>query len=337
MKKTYQANINGQIFNIDDDAFELLNNYLEQLRLTFHGNESAEIVGDIESRICELLTERMKTGPAIVGITDVNYVIQTMGRPEDLGDESAQPDGGNSSEQRPFISFNLPGKKRLFRNMQNKVFGGVWGGLATYLGWEANIMRVLYVVLAFCTQIWPMTILYLLAWMIIPAARTPRQILEMTGEPVNLNSVGQAVMATNPAGSYYNSTGSGDGGFFVSLLTVIGKGLMAILGLVAGVISFACLCGLFCIISGIFAFSFFSDPHILDGLNLLPPETGWAAVCAIGCVVTGIFALFGLMSLGAFAVVFNQKGISKAAVITTLVVSALLFATAAVLAFFIIP
>lgn len=337
MKKTYQANINGQIFNIDDDAFELLNNYLEQLRLTFNSNESAEIVSDIESRICELLTERMKNGSAIVGITDVNYVIQTMGRPEDLGDENSQSDGDSKSEQRPFFSFNLPGKKRLYRNMQNKVFGGVFGGLATYLGWEANIMRVLYVVLAFCTQIWPMTILYLIVWMIMPAAKTPRQILEMTGDPVNLNSVGQAVMATSPNGSNYNSTGSSDGGFFVTMFTVIGKGLMAILGLVAGVISFACLTVLFCIIAGSITFSFFSDPLILCKLDLCPPETAWAAICATGCVLAAIFALFGLMALGAFAVVFNQKGASKAAVATTLIVSTLLFAAAAVLTIYIMP
>lgn len=332
MKKTYQANIDGQIFNIDDDAFELLNNYLEQLRLTFHGNESAEIVSDIESRIRELLTERMNNGSTIVGLADVNYVIQTMGRPEDLSDESAQADGANRADQRPFISFNLPGKKRLYRNMQNKVFGGVFGGLATYLGWEANIMRVLFVVLAFFTKLFPLTILYLLVWMIMPAARTPRQRLEMTGEPVNLNSVGQAVMASSPAGSEYGATGNSDGGFFVTMLTVIGKGLMAIMGIAAGMVSFGCLIGLFCIIAGTIAYSFFSAPQILTNIQMFPPEIGWAPLCAAACSLAAIFALFGLMALGAFAVVFNQKGASKAAVTSTLIVSALLFAAAAVFA-----
>lgn len=337
MKKTYQANIDGQIFNIDDDAFDLLNNYLEQLRLTFRGNEGQEIVADIESRIRELLNDRMKNGSTIVGLTDVNYVIQTMGRPEDLGGESTEESADTNAEQRPFISFNLPGKKRLFRNMQNKVFGGVIGGLATFLGWEANIMRLLLVVLALFTYVWPLIICYLLAWMIIPAARTPRQILEMTGEPVNLNSVGQAVMATNPAGTDQNVVASSDGGFFVSMLTFIGKALMAILGLIAGCISFACLVALFCIIAGSIAFSLFAYPQILTGFDLSPLETGWTSVLAVGCGLASVVAIFGLMTFGAFAVVFNQKGASKTAVVTTLTVSALLIATAAIMGIFILP
>lgn len=197
----------------------------------------------------------MNNGSTIVGLADVNYVIQTMGRPEDLSDDT---DGGEAgAEQRPFISFNMKGKKSLYRNMQNKVFGGVLGGFATFLGWEANIMRVLFIVLACCTYIWPITIIYLLLWMIIPAAKTPRQILEMTGEPVNLNSVGQAVMATSPVEQ--NVVGSSDGGFFVAMLTALGKGMMAILGLVAGVVSFVCLVGVFCIIAGSITYSFSSS------------------------------------------------------------------------------
>lgn len=340
MKKTYQANIDGQIFNIDDDAFELLNNYLEQLHLTFPGNDGKEIVADIESRIRELLTEHISTGANIISIEDVKNVIQRMGWPQELGNETTSStcddstegsQKNNGSEHPPFISFNLPGKKRLFRNMRNKVFGGVFGGIATYLGWDANVMRILYVLLTFFTYLWPMTIIYLLLWMIIPAAKTPSQILEMTGEPVNLNSVGQVVMATNPVSS---DQGSGDGNFFVAILTIIGKTLMGILGLIAGVISFACLVALFCIISGSISFAFFSYPKILDGLNMLPPDTCWAQIWGGASILAGIFAIFGLMAFGAFAVVLNQKGASKPVVATTLIISTMLFAIAAVLLIF---
>ena len=75
MKRTFSANIDGQIFHIDEDAFNLLNNYLEQLRQTFHGNEGSEIVGDIESRIRELFSERIGAGARVIVISDVNNVI----------------------------------------------------------------------------------------------------------------------------------------------------------------------------------------------------------------------------------------------------------------------
>ena len=153
MKKTFPININGQIFYIDEDAYTLLQNYLKQLRATFTGDEGAEIVDDIESRIHEHFSEKLSRGVNVITLSDVNSVIETMGRPEELDensvDENHSSDGADTEENapregsmppppppaddKPFISINLPSRKRLFRNMQNKVFGGVIGGLATYL------------------------------------------------------------------------------------------------------------------------------------------------------------------------------------------------------------
>lgn len=87
MKKAYPANIDGQIFYIDDDAFQLLNSYLDQLRATFRGEEGEEIVNDIESRIRELFAARTSAGANVIVLADVNKVIATMGRPEDLSQE----------------------------------------------------------------------------------------------------------------------------------------------------------------------------------------------------------------------------------------------------------
>ena len=136
MKRTFPANIDGQIFYIDEDAFELLRNYLDQLRAVFRGSEGQEIISDIESRIRELFAERISAGANVIVLADVNNVIATMGRPEDLGEESQEqgsplPPPADNDTARPFISINLPGRKRLFRNMRNKIFGGVIGGLAT--------------------------------------------------------------------------------------------------------------------------------------------------------------------------------------------------------------
>lgn len=179
MKRTFPANIDGQIFYIDEDAFELLNNYLEQLRLTFRGTEGAEIVCDIESRIRELFNERIEAGAGVIVLTDVNMVIETMGRPEDLTPDNETDSTTGSTPPPPpnqsFLNFNLPGNKKLFRNMQNKVFGGVFGGLGAFLGWNASIMRILYILVFFLLikWFWLPTIVYLLCWMIIPPALTP--------------------------------------------------------------------------------------------------------------------------------------------------------------------
>ena len=88
MKKTFPVNINGNIFYIDEDAYKLLLDYLSQLRTTFTGAEGEEIVNDIESRISEHFDERIRLGANVIVLEDVNRVIETMGRPEELSDES---------------------------------------------------------------------------------------------------------------------------------------------------------------------------------------------------------------------------------------------------------
>ncbi len=86
MKKSFPVNINGRIYNIDEDAYALLSNYLDQLHATFPGEEGNEIVSDIEARVAELFEERLSAGSQVIDIDDVNRVIAIMGRPEDLGD-----------------------------------------------------------------------------------------------------------------------------------------------------------------------------------------------------------------------------------------------------------
>ncbi len=181
MKKTFPVNINGKVFYIDEDAYELLSNYLTQLRAAFCGTEGDEIVTDIESRISELFDERISAGANAITFADVNSVIEIMGKPADIGDMNdgitpPPPYSRDTDETNAENSVVKPSRKRLYRNLNNKVIGGVFGGLSTYLGWDANIMRLLYAALCIATYVWPLVLLYLIAWMIIPPANNPRQI-----------------------------------------------------------------------------------------------------------------------------------------------------------------
>lgn len=81
MKKSFSVNIDGRIFNIDEDAYDLLQSYLKQLGTAFgNGDDSDEIVSDIEARVSEHLAEMCPT--SVVSIRDINSVIDIIGRPE---------------------------------------------------------------------------------------------------------------------------------------------------------------------------------------------------------------------------------------------------------------
>lgn len=328
MKRTFPANIDGQIFYIDEDAFTLLNNYLDQLRQSFTGPEGTEIVNDIESRIREHFEERIAGGAKVIVLSDVNKIIETMGSPEEISaceedtpGNACPPPPPVDDTRRPFVSFNLPGRKRLYRNGDNKVFGGVFGGLACYLGWNANIMRLLYAALTCATYFWPLTILYLILWMIIPVASTPRQILEMKGEPVNVGTVGQAVMATAPTPPPYNE--HSDGGFWSTFFGIIGKGLMIGLGLISLAICMGCLIAFLCVGTGVVALVCFNSPAVLTGLELYPLDSmAMFATILSGCLF-GVL-LFGAIAWGAISVVFHTRGLSKSATWTVIIVSIML-------------
>ncbi len=140
MKKSFPVNINGRIYNIDEDAYMLLRNYLDQLHATFPGEEGNEIVSDIEARVAELFEDRLSSGSQVIDIDDVNRVIAIMGRPEDLGDapaeeQSAGAAGATGSEAAgntppPFVQEEHP-RHKLYRDIDNKMMGGVLSGVAT--------------------------------------------------------------------------------------------------------------------------------------------------------------------------------------------------------------
>ena len=90
MNKTLTVNLNGMVFHIDEDAYEMLGGYLADVRKHFSSEESPEIMNDIEARIAELFTERMRDGRNVVNSADVEAVIAVLGKPNEFGDSDAE-------------------------------------------------------------------------------------------------------------------------------------------------------------------------------------------------------------------------------------------------------
>ena len=85
MKKTVTVNLDKTIFNIDDDAYTVLESYLEALHDHFKKEEGGqEIMNDIESRISELFKERLGFGMQVITLQEVNEVIAIMGQPDEI-------------------------------------------------------------------------------------------------------------------------------------------------------------------------------------------------------------------------------------------------------------
>ena len=191
MDKTISISIGGFSFIVDDGAYSKLKNYLDEIRRSLSGMEGIEeVISDVEIRIAELFRERLGVRE-VVNESDVDNVISIMGRPEQYVDEDAYED---SNTHKSYSSKSgEKKKKRLYRDPDDKVLGGVLSGLAHYLGIETWITRVLWIVLFFVDL--PFTgasftiVAYIVLLIILPKAETATQKYEMYGEAGDIESI----------------------------------------------------------------------------------------------------------------------------------------------------
>src|ERR1700756_1388835 len=128
MNKTLTINISGIIFNIEEDAYENLKNYLSNIKRHFQNEEGCdEIVADIEARLAELLKSKTNAGKQVLINADVNEAIGIMGKPEDFGETTSSNE--NKEEHHSQQTHYSDKRRRVFRDPDSKVLGGVCSGI----------------------------------------------------------------------------------------------------------------------------------------------------------------------------------------------------------------
>jgi phage shock protein PspC (stress-responsive transcriptional regulator) len=179
MKRNFSVNIGGRLFNIDEDAFNSLKAYQAGLEKYFAANpDSREILSDIEMRIAELLSGRLNSGKIVIGIDDIEQVITEMGQANQMDDDekSAQPEPASVKSGR-----------KLFRDSENRLVGGVAAGIAALLGIQVWIVRIVFIIMVFGYFVGPL--LYFVLWLILPEASTVAEQLQMRGKAVTVENL----------------------------------------------------------------------------------------------------------------------------------------------------
>lgn len=193
MKKTFTINISGSIFHIDDDAYENLQRYLHMLNRHFGTViEGQEIIQDIEARISELFIEKTSNKVEVITNEMVEEVISRMGKPEDFmepaDEESASKaqSSGTSPEGEPKL------RRRLYRDGESRVLGGVCSGMAAYFNIDVVILRVIFVLAVFLS-VGAAPLIYIVLWIAVPKAKTTAQRLEMKGKEATVSNIQQSI------------------------------------------------------------------------------------------------------------------------------------------------
>ena len=230
MKKNITINLCGRLFQIDEDAYEMLQHYIESLRASFGKEEGGEeIANDIEERIAELFDELKASGVEAITIDHVKDIITRIGEPEQLtNDDSGEwkEKSGNSNGHR-YDSFRSAAEgvydnvrsrtagKRLYRNPNDRMVAGVMSGLAAYTNTDVTWWR-LGIVLS--VLIYGFGILaYIVMAIVLPSANTPEELLQMQGREITPQNLANVVVENRQQPVRHN----GCVGTFVTALLVL--------------------------------------------------------------------------------------------------------------------
>ena len=179
MNKTININLAQIFFQIDETAFHKLKSYLDAIEKSLQQEESKEeIINDIEARIAELFIEQQANERQVITAKEVDEVIEVMGKPEDyLINDDATAGSYQKTERKP-----------LYRDLERGYLGGVSSGLDYYLNIDAVWIRLFWVLTTlFSSGVF--ALIYVILWIVTPAARTTAQKIAMKGKPVNLSTI----------------------------------------------------------------------------------------------------------------------------------------------------
>jgi phage shock protein PspC (stress-responsive transcriptional regulator) len=203
MNRIISINISGVLFNADENAYERLKQYLDAIKMHFQNKEGgAEILADIENRIAEMLLQTLSDRKEVITILDVERIIASMGQPEQMDSHEETNEahttagtGTNAGPNWTFGSGNSTNSRgrRVYRDEDDKVIGGVCSGISAYLGIDPIWLRLAFGIafLFFGSGF----LLYVLLWIALPAAKTPSEKLEMRGENINISNIEKTVKA----------------------------------------------------------------------------------------------------------------------------------------------
>lgn len=304
MKKNITINLFGQLYNIDEDAYELLNNYEESLRHHFSKQEDgAEIFNDIEARIAELLSEQKAKGVEAISIEHVQDIIKRIGAPEEIDREEAELSDGEQ------VSQKASAPKRLYRDMENRMVAGVLAGFANYFGGDRTWWRIGFVLI--CIPLFGFfklfhigfmnlgpVIAYVILAILLPSAATPEDRLRMKGKEITPQTLANEV--TNEAqqkmnaatGTDYHRNARGCVAGFFSILVAMFQLILII------VCSVACVAILFMLLRLYIVPQAIIGEYFREELELMQhPELFWTlGVCAlVACLIPIYCAVHGLM------------------------------------------
>lgn len=308
MNKTIIININGIVFHIEEDAYEVLRSYMTEVKRHFaYSPDSEEIVTDIENRLAEMFNERLAADQKqVIVLADVQFVTGTMGNVNEFDIDDEVDD-----------RFSKSGRK-LFRDEDDKILGGVCAGLGHYFSVEPRWIRLLAIIFIFIGGIG--LPVYIILWIIMPAAVTRADKMAMKGEPINIQNFKR---------NFDEEVEGLRGGFNRAQSEVrpviyqIGKLVVTIATLfikfIVSIVAFAGILAMIALFIGLIVFLGYWNSNELNTFPFTIVNPGYKSVLAFSAFII-VFIPLAALVLFALRVLVKRIAISKTVYFTMLII-----------------
>ena len=278
MKEVTRMHLAKTPYSVEVDAKKALEGYLAAIEKTMRAEP--EVMREIETRMVELLAERGVAKDGVISLDDVNALKTQMGDPKEFSENGETRESSNETVESP-SDMHRKSQKRLMRDTQQGVLGGVCSGLAAYFGIDVVLVRLIAVGLLF-VSFGTAVLVYIVLWLVVPEAKTAADKLQMRGEPVTLDGLKNFSMS-EIAGRDIVSNGS--------------EIARKCIGITTGVVALIMMAG-FLIALVVGGWSGFSIIGLLDGFTAQPYALGMLISLIVGGIalvlLCGLFATMAL-------------------------------------------
>lgn len=232
MNEITKIHLGSLAYTISVDAYKELTDYLDDIRKQV---KDKEIVEEVELRMSEILSEHGIDTNRVILSSDVTMLKDTLGLPNDFKDE----DDEDSSETNGAKS---KVNKKLYRDTDNALVAGVASGLANYFGIDVLLVRIIVVAIVIVTVGYGGILLYILLWLVIPAAKTPSDYLLMEGKAVTVDNIKKVINQADIQGTAKRAS--------VTLAGPVNTIFRLVLKVIGLILILLGLAGVFALISG---------------------------------------------------------------------------------------
>ena len=212
MKKNISINISGIIFNIEEDGYDRLKIYLDEIKRYFATyDDTGEIAADIENRVAEIFLSKLNPQKQVITARDVESLIVQMGNVQDFEsvEEPEETKEGSTYSRQSYEKFapepegtetytysessSTTANRSLYRDGKRKVIAGVASGIAHYFRVDPFWIRLLFLVVLldlFVSFSFSLALLigYIVLWVVVPERfdlSEDRKIRKMFRNPDN--------------------------------------------------------------------------------------------------------------------------------------------------------